>query len=110
MSRATRSDADATAEARADHERGAGFWVGLVVGGILMAYGVRGVLMDLGPGNPRKLATWVVGLDLVHDLLVAPVLVVVGLAISRALPRAASGPVRAATALSAIVVVFSIPL
>ena len=93
-----------------DDEHGAGFWIGLAIGGAVMAYGVRGVFMELGPANPFRLATWVVGLDLVHDLLLAPMVVVVGFLLARVLPRSMRGPARAAAALSGIVVLFSIPL
>ena len=93
-----------------DDRHGPVFWGGLVVGGALMAYGVHGVLTELGPGNPFKLAEWVVGLDLIHDLLLAPIVVVLGLLAAWALPTTMRGPVRAAAALSGVVVLFSIPL
>ena len=94
-----------------DRDRlGPAFLVGCVVGGALMTYGVWGVLHELGPGNPFKLATWVVGLDLVHDLLLAPALVVLGLALGRVLPPRWRGPVRAAAATTGLVLLFSVPL
>jgi len=86
------------------------FWIGLAVGGAVMAYGARGIGADLGSGNPAKLATWVVGLDLLHDLVVAPALVVVGLAVGVVLGPRVRGPIRAAMALTGLVVLFSIPL
>ena len=87
-----------------------GFWIGLAVGGAVMVYGVRGALDGLGTGNPTKLAVWVVGLDLAHDLVLAPVVVVVGLLLGRLLPVRQRGPVRTAAALSGLVVLFSWPL
>ncbi len=87
-----------------------GFWIGLAIGGAVMAYGVRGALEGLGTGNPTKLAIWVVGLDLAHDLVLAPVVVVVGLLLGRVLPHRLRGPVRTAAALSGLVVLFSWPL
>ena len=99
-----------TANAARAHRPGLSFWIGLAVGGAVMAYGVRGVLTELGPGNPVKLATWVVGLDLIHDLLLAPVVVAAGLLLAAVLPDRARGPVRAATAMSGVVVLFSVPL
>ena len=36
-----------------DDEHGAGFWIGLAIGGVVMAYGVRGVFMELGPRIDR---------------------------------------------------------
>ncbi|MGZ4784175.1 MAG: hypothetical protein ACXV5S_00760 [Acidimicrobiales bacterium] len=88
----------------------AGFWIGLVIGGAVMAYGVRGALEGLGAGNPTKLAFWVVGLDLAHDLVLAPLVVVVGLVLGRLVPTLLRGPVRIAAALSGLVVLFSWPL
>jgi hypothetical protein len=93
-----------------DHRLGPVFWVALLIGGAIMAFGVRGVLADLGTDNPAKLATWVVGLDLVHDLVAAPAIVIIGLVLARLLPAPARGPVCAAAALSVVVVLFSIPL
>ena len=97
-------------DATDEHHLGLVFWLGLAIGGAVMAFGVRGVLADLGPDNPFKLATWVVGLDLAHDLLLAPAVVILGLLLARVLPASARGPVRAAAGLSGMVVLFSIPL
>jgi len=60
--------------------------------------GVRGTLAELGSGNPAKLATWVGGLDLLHDLVVAPALVLVGLAVASVLGPRVRGPNPAAMA------------
>jgi hypothetical protein len=87
-----------------------GFWIGLAIGGAVMAYGVRGALEGLGTGNPTKLAIWVVGLDLAHDLVLAPLAVLVGMLLGRLLPARLRGPVRTAAALSGLVVLFSWPL
>jgi len=95
------------------HPRGpsrVGFWIGLTIGGAVMAYGVRGALDGLGTGNPTKLAVWVVGLDLAHDLVLAPIVVIVGLLLGRLLPVRLRGPVRTAAAMSGLVVLFSWPL
>jgi len=89
---------------------GVTFWVGLAVGGAIMAFGVRGIFDDLGGDNPTKLAFWVVGLDLVHDLVLAPALVLGGLAVGALLGPHLRGPVRAALALTGVVVLFSVPL
>jgi len=89
---------------------GVSFWIGLAVGGAVMAFGLRGVLTELGPGNPFKLAEWVVGLDLVHDLLLAPLVVLAGLALAAVLPTVARGPIRAAAGITGVVVLFSVPL
>ena len=89
---------------------GAAFWVGLAVGATVMAFGLRGLVTELGSGNPFKLAEWVVGLDLVHDLVLAPLVVLAGLALAAVLPPVARGPVGAAAGLTGVVVLFSVPL
>jgi len=86
------------------------FWVGLAIGGAIMAFGVHGIFDELGGDNPTKLAFWVVGLDLVHDLVLAPVLVLGGLAVGALLGPHLRGPIRAALALTGLVVLFSVPL
>ena len=104
------SSSSSTDDATDQHHLGLVFWLGLVIGGAVMAFGIRGALADLGPDNPFKLATWVVGLDLAHDLLLAPAVVIIGLLLARVVPAPARGPLRAAAGLSGIVVLFSIPL
>jgi hypothetical protein len=100
---------DATKE---EHARpgGPAFWVGLVVGGAVMGYAVWGILEDRADTNPAALARWVIGADLLHDLLLAPIVTVVALALGRVLPDRARAPVTAAMALSGLVVLFSWPL
>jgi predicted neutral ceramidase superfamily lipid hydrolase len=89
---------------------GPSFWVGLVIGGAIMAFGVRGALAGLGAHRSLELAEWVVGLDVAHDLLLAPVVVAVGLFLAWLVPATIAGPVRAAVAISGLVVLFSVPL
>jgi len=89
---------------------GAVFWVGLVVGGAVMAYAVWGMVDQYDAANPPALARWLIGGALLHDLLLAPIVTVVGLVLARLLPRRARGTVLAATALSVLVIVFSIPM
>jgi len=90
--------------------RGTVFWVGLVVGWVIMAFGVRGVLDERDATNPAGLARWALGGAVVHDAVVAPVVLLVGAWLGRWLPAPVRGPVRGALVLSAIVVVFSYPL
>ena len=55
-------------------DRGPGAWVALVVGLLVMAFGVHGLLTSLSPRAVRSIATWVIGADLLHDLVAAPLL------------------------------------
>jgi hypothetical protein len=61
------------------------FWPGVAVGWSLIAVGVIGVA---GEGRDVPVAAfgrWVVGLALVHDLVVAPLVVVLGFGLARGL-------------------------
>ena len=70
------------------------FWCALAIGGGIMAFGVRGVLEQSQATQPAALARWVIGADLVHDLLLAPVAILIGWAVLRVTPRRWRAPVR----------------
>jgi hypothetical protein len=71
-----------------------GLLVGLALGAPLMAYGVRGALVDASLTHPFELARWVVGSALAHDLVLAPAVLAVGWAAHRTTPRPAWPAVR----------------
>ena len=85
------------------------FWTGVVVGTALMAVGAVELARasDLSP--PAAVARWVVGLALVHDLVVAPLTIAVGVATARVLPPSVRSVVQAAVIVSAVVAAFSVP-
>ena len=64
-----------------------GLLVGLALGLPVIAYGLRGVLVDADRTHPAELARWVVGSALVADLLLVPAVIVVGAVARRATPR-----------------------
>jgi hypothetical protein len=70
------------------------FWIGFAVGLIPMAWGVR-LYLDLTPDAARRIdvVAWLVGADLVHDLLVAPLVVGVGWALTQVVPARVRPPV-----------------
>jgi hypothetical protein len=76
----------------------------------VIGYGIWGVVDTEAATNPPQLLVWVVGGAVVHDLLVAPIATVVALAIWRHAPRRWAGPVAAALAIIAVLVVFAYPL
>ena len=80
------------------------FWVGLGIGLLMMAWGVR-LYLEATPDLDRRLdlVKWIVGVDLAHDLLLAPVVVGVGFVVSRAVPVAARAAVQAALIATAMV-------
>ena len=83
--------------------RGVGFWIGLALGLPIMAYGVVGAATNAGT-HPIKLATWIVGADLIHDLLVAPVVGLVGWLLVKVARRPWRAPLRAALITTALIV------
>jgi hypothetical protein len=87
---------------------GAGFWIGLVVGWSVMAYGVWGFIGHVG--RPVDTARWIVGTLLVHDALVAPAAAGVGLVVAAVVPQRGRGPIAAGLAATGVVLAFSYPL
>lgn len=97
------SDAPAPDEPRMDAPGGPAFWVGLVLGGAVMAFGVRGLVNGLSTDSLASVGRWVVGADLVHDLVLAPVVVLVGAAVSRRLPERWRAPIQVGLVATGIV-------
>lgn len=86
------------------------FWVSAVIGWGVIAWGVAGIVANSLDTRPANLARFVVGGALLHDLVVAPLAIVAGVLVARAVPGRARAPVQAALATSAIVAVFAYPL
>jgi hypothetical protein len=84
---------------------GIAFWIGLVVGGAVMAFGTRGVLMNSRATDPAVLVQWVVGADIVHDVLVAPVAIAVGWVVTRIAPPVAKVPVQLGLVATGVVLI-----
>ncbi len=84
-------------------ERGPGFWVGFAIGSAVMAFGLAGLLDNADAVHPAEFAKWFVGADLVHDFVVAPVVLVVGAVLVRAVRMPWRVPLQAGFVASAIV-------
>jgi hypothetical protein len=93
-----------------DHTSRRGLLVGVVLGLPVVAYGIRGVLIDADDTHPAELARWVIGAALAHDLVVAPTVLAAAWALSRIVPVSLWPPVRWGVATSAILVLVSWPL
>jgi hypothetical protein len=76
--------------------------VGLALGVPVMAYAVRGTLVDQHLTHPFELARWIVGLAVVHDLVLVPVVLAVGAGLHRVVPARAWPPVRTALLATAV--------
>ncbi len=67
------------------------FWVGLALGGALMVYGLVGLIRNV-EGELLNWAVFYVGIDVVHDVILAPV----AFAFGAVLARVSSGSVEGA--------------
>ena len=86
------------------------FWVSAIVGWAVIAYGIRGLLHHHVDTRPANLAKFFVGGALVHDLLFAPVVLVVGVLLARSAPRPARAWLQAGLLVSGSLALFSFPL
>lgn len=87
-----------------------GLLVGLALGLPVLAYGIRGAIVDAADTHPAGLARWVVGLAVVNDLLVIPAAIAVAWALRRVTPGPAWPAVRAGLLSSAVLVAVAWPL
>jgi hypothetical protein len=93
----------AAPEQRPSATYGIWFWVAVVAGAALGAYGIRGFFDRYADAARRiDLARWIVGTALVHDLVVAPVVLLAGLVLRRAVPARVRDPVRFALIASSV--------
>ena len=83
--------------------------VGVIVGLPLLVVGVLGAVADGDRTKPFELARWVVGADLAHDLVLAPVVVGVSWLVGRIVPPVARGPVRWAAATTGVLCLIAWP-
>ena len=83
------------------------FWIALVIGFGIMAFGVRGALDKLS--SFPDVAKWVIGADLIHDFVVAPIAVTVGWAVGRVVPMRWRAPIQAGLMATAITVAIGWP-
>ncbi len=85
------------------------FWVLLPVGELLMAWGLAGLLRQSASTRPASWLGWFLAGLLAHDLLLAPAVFAVGLAVRR-LPAALQPPARAALIVSGTLALMTVPL
>lgn len=78
------------------HRPGPLAWLVIAAGWGVIGVVVAGVLREADATHPRSWATWVIGAALVHDLVVLPLVLLVGLGLGQLLRPAWRGPVRAA--------------
>lgn len=91
----------------APERAGITFWIALVIGFGIMAFGVRGALDELS--SFPDVAKWVIGADLIHDFVVAPIAVAVGWAVGRVVPMRWRAPIQAGLMATAITIAIGWP-
>ena len=85
------------------------FWSGLAIGGACMAFGVVALMSRAAATAPGNFAVYFVGLALVHDMLIVPIVIVVAGGLRGITARGGRGPASGALIVSATVVLFSVP-
>jgi hypothetical protein len=88
---------------------GRAFWIALPIGAALMTFGAVGLLGDVGVDAGVKVGGWLVGADVAHDFVLAPLACLVGAAVARALPRWCRAPVQAALLTSGVLLIVVFP-
>lgn len=86
-----------------------GLLAGLALGLPVVAYGIRGVLVDADRTHPPDLARWIVGAAAVHDLVLVPAVLLAGRLARRVTPARLWPPVRAALAATGVAMLVAWP-
>lgn len=85
------------------------WWVGAAAGTAVIAFGLVGALSHSGATRPTQLVTWTIGAAVLHDALLAPVVIAFGLATARWVPVTVRVPVRVGLVLSGLVTALAWP-
>jgi hypothetical protein len=88
---------------------GRAYWIALALGAAVMAYGAIGLVGDTGLGPSTEVAAWLIGADVAHDFVLAPLACLIGAAIARFLPRWCRTPVQAALLTSGVLLIVVFP-
>ncbi len=90
-------------------EHGPAFWVGLVLGWPLIGFGVWTLFRRSGATDPPNFSALFLGLALVHDLVLAPLVSALAVWVGPRLPARARAPVAVAAIVSGALVLISLP-
>ncbi len=90
------------------------FWGLTAVGAVVGGFGLYGMWVHRGAGildvRWRPMLTWLLGALIAHDLIVAPLALVVGRGLRRVRPRVLRAPLQAGLAVTALVTLLAYPL
>jgi hypothetical protein len=85
-------------------------WSALVFGWAVVIFGLHGILSNSESSNPEALFRILIGLNLINDVLIAPVLIALAVVLRRLLPRWLLVPVDVGLILTAVVTLYAYPL
>jgi hypothetical protein len=85
------------------------FWGGAAAGWLLIAWGVRGALHHHVDTRPGQLARFLLGGALTHDLLLAPLVLLAGVLVARAVRGRWRAPLQALLIIGAPLILFTYP-
>lgn len=89
---------------------GRAFWICLLIGWGVMIFGVAGTLDEAARTHPANFALWFVGSGLAHDVLLAPAVFVLAIALGRAVPSIVRPLVQAGLIVAGSVTIVALPL
>jgi hypothetical protein len=86
------------------------FWICLVIGWLVILYGILGLFDTAARTNPEQWIRWFLGSLVVHDFVLAPLTIAAGALLVKRVHGPHRGPLQAGLILTAIVVLTVWPL
>jgi hypothetical protein len=86
------------------------WWTGLTVGGAVALFGLAGLVADAAKTMPTVWLKWLVGLLLLHDLVLAPLVQLAGCRLRERTPERLRWPLQLGLVTSGVLVLASIPV
>lgn len=85
------------------------FWPAVAIGWAAIGWGLIGLFENSSRTNPSQWVRWFVGSLVVHDLILAPAVIGVGVLLARWVPVRHRGPVQGALIITGILVLVFFP-
>lgn len=92
-----------------EHDSSRGLWVGLAIGGPLVAFGIGGLVHDSSLSRVWSVGFWGGGLLALHDAVIVPLVLALVWAIGRIVPAQYRAPARFAVLGTALAVALAWP-
>jgi hypothetical protein len=86
------------------------WWTGLAAGGAVGLFGLAGLLRDATKTMPLVWLAWLAGLLLVHDFVLAPLVLLAGRRLRNWAPEAWRWPIQVGLITSGVLVLASVPV